>query len=358
MKIGFLTYSLDTKTGGGRYANDLIVGLQARGHTAVVLKELEDGKPGSVVLKRGWRLFLSIRKVRALLADCDIIHALDGYPYGVIAALANRTLKKKLVITGQGTYAIAPLYNPKTAFLTRYAYRHADQVIAISHFTRSEIEKKIPHLRNSIVINHGIDLETFLHPHDISHMHRSILSVGALKSRKGYGTSILAFAEAAQNMPDLIYHIVGSANPSYRAELEGLIKKNHLEHRIHFHRNISDQELTELYRDSGLFLLMPVNDGHHVEGFGLVYLEAAAQGLPVIGTKGNGGEDAIWHGQNGLLVPQYDSHAAAEAICTILGDVDRWRKMSAASVVWAQKHSRAGMLDQYEAVYHKLDETL
>ena len=351
MKIGILTNSLDKKTGGGRYANDLIGGLQARGHVVVILKEFEDGLPGFAVLERGWRLLFCIRKVRVLLSGCDVIHALDGYPSGVIAALANRTLRKRLVITGQGTYAIAPLYHLNTALLTRYAYRVADRVITISHFTKSEIEKKVPNLKNIIVIHPGIDLRAFLQVHDTVGNNKYVVSVGALKTRKGYNTSISAYAEVVRKIPDLEYHIVGNSDSTDRAELEALAERKHLGGRIHFHRNIPHDELLRLYRGALLFVLTPINENHHVEGFGLVYLEAAASGLPVIGTSGNGGEDAIWPGHNGLLVPQCDSGATARAIIDILSHHELWQQMSTESINWAKKHSIDDVISRYEEVY-------
>jgi len=109
MKICYLTHNTDSKSGWGRYAHDLIDGIKKSGHDVVILEEEV----------WGIGIFLSAIKARKYIKKCDVIHALDVYPYGVIACLANLFLGKKLVITAQGTYSIAPLYNIKTSFLSK-----------------------------------------------------------------------------------------------------------------------------------------------------------------------------------------------------------------------------------------------
>ena len=73
---------------------------------------------------------------------------------------------------------------------------------------------------------------------------------------------------------------------------------------IEFFNRLSDEALSDLYRRAKLFILTSINEDHHFEGFGLVFLEAAAAALPVIGTFGNGIEDAVKDCYNGFLVPQ------------------------------------------------------
>ena len=111
MKIVYLTNNIDPKNGWGRYASELILSVKKLGHEVAILKEVDDGFEGEVLLKRGLGMFLSALKIIKYLKNCDIIHALDVYPYGIVAYLANTFLRKKLVITAQGTYSIAPVYS-------------------------------------------------------------------------------------------------------------------------------------------------------------------------------------------------------------------------------------------------------
>lgn len=352
MKICYLTNNLDPKNGWGRYASDLIYGVKNSGHEVVILKEENDGFEGIPILKRGLGIFSSALKIRKFINDCDIIHALDGYPFGIIAWLANIGLNKKLVITIQGSYSIAPLYNWKISFLAKLAYKKANKIVAISNYTKNELLKKI-NLGNLNVINHGIDLKKF-YGERIENEGKFILSVGALKFRKGYHILIPAFALAKKNIPDLKYKIVGSQeDKNYFNYLKKMIKEEKIENDVEFLDNLDDEELKKLYQKARLFILTSVNHGHHFEGFGLVFLEAAAAGLPVIGTRDNGIEDALKNGYNGLLAPQNDIEAASGAIVDLISNKDKWQQFSQNACFWAKEHNLDKTISEYINIYKK-----
>lgn len=350
MKICYLTNNLNPKNGWGRYASDLIYGVKNAGHDIIILKEEDDGFEGIPVLSRGSGIFISALKIKKFLKGCDIIHALDGYPFGVIAWLANVGLNKKLIISVQGSYGIAPLYNFKTSFLLEMAYKKADEIIAISRYTKGELLKKIK-LDSAQVINHGVDLKKF-YAERIQTKNRFILSIGALKFRKGYHLSIPAFVLAKKEIPDLKYKIVGSkGDENYFGYLKKLAKENNIENDVEFLNGLNDEELVKLYQTAELFFLTSVNQGHHFEGFGLVFLEAAATGLPVIGTLSNGIEDAVKDGYNGVLVPQNDIYKTAEVIIETLKNKERWQEMSESSYSWAKAHGLDNTIKSYLDIY-------
>src|SRR3989344_168408 len=321
MKIIYLTANKDLHTGWGRFAFDLAVSVEKLGHDVLVIKSIWDN--------------------RKLLKNCDIIHAIDGKPCAIVAALANIVLRKKLVITAIGTYSVAPLYNWHSAPLLSWAYKKANAITAISKYTKSRILEKLP-LLNITVITPGIDYNKF-HLERNSYQEPYILSVGPMKHRKGYHISIPAFAIAQKTLLQLKYKIVAKRQDIGISIPEG----------VEFLEHVSDEELKKLYREAKLFILTSVNHRNHFEGFGLVFLEAAAAGLPVIGTLGNGIEDAVDNGRNGLLVPQNDISATAEAITKILSDVELGNTFSHNSYQWAQKHSLDIAAKQYVEMYLK-----
>jgi len=340
MNLLFLVHSIDQKSGWGRYAADLIKGLKDSGHNVVVLEEKVWGA----------KLFLSALRARKHIKNCDIVHAFDVYPYGVIAYLANILLGKKLIISAQGTYAIAPLYNIKTSLLCKLALKRADSIIAISNFTKHELLKKIT-VNKIEIINHGVNLDKFYKPH-IDSQDKFILSVGAIKYRKGYHISIPAFAEAKKKFSELKYKIVGNQDDTiYFSQLRDLAKKYEVQESIEFLTEISDDELSALYQSAKVFLLPSINHDHHFEGFGLVFLEAAAAGTPSIGTFGSGVEDAVKDSYNGILVPQSNIEKTSRAITEMLGDKNKWQEMSENSHKWAYAHSLDGTIKEYSRVY-------
>ncbi|MFH1393063.1 MAG: glycosyltransferase family 4 protein [Patescibacteria group bacterium] len=338
MKICYLIDNINSGHGGGRYAGDLISAVKKEGYNVVVLEV---------------NTILDAVKVRKYCKNCDIIHAIDGYPYGVVAALANIGLNKKLVITAQGTYAVAPLYSLSKTALVKWAYKKADKIIAISQYTKREILKKI-NLQNIEVINHGVYFDdSYKEP--IESEEKFILSVGALKYRKGYHISIPAFAMAKKEIPDLKYKIIGNQNDAgYFNELKNLAMRHGVDKDIEFLSGLSDEELSNLYRTAKLFILASVNERHHFEGFGLVFLEAAAAGLPVIGTLDNGIEDAVKSNFNGILIPQNDIEATAEALLKILKNEQLRKELSLNSVSWAKDHDWNRIWAKYIEIYQNL----
>jgi phosphatidyl-myo-inositol dimannoside synthase len=354
MKVGYLTYGLNPLGGWGRYGSDLISGMQRSGIDVVILKIDKDSKhPGISALHGGARIFTSAIKSAYYLGDCDIIHALDLFPYGVIAYGANFFLKKKLVITTQGTYSVEPLHSWKTKFLSKSAFNSADSIISISNFTKQKLSSQI-NFHDIEVINHGIDLKRFSIKH-IDSKDEFILSVGSLKYRKGYHVSIPAFALAKKSFPNLKYKIIyGRYDDSYLRQLKGLVAQYCVEKDVEFLSGISDGEMTGLYQRAKIFVLTSCNYGYNFEGFGLVLLEAAAAGLPAIGTLGNGIEDAIRDGYNGILVPQNDIEKTAQSIVDMLSDRDKWIKMSENSYIWAEEHDLDKVVKRYIKVYERI----
>ena len=101
---------------------------------------------------------------------------------------------------------------------------------------------------------------------------------------------------------------------------------------VQFLGDVPDESLPDLYRSADLLLLLGrdslVEGG--AEGFGIVCLEAAACGLPVVAGRSGGLPDAVADGVTGILVDPHDPGAAAEAIVSLLADPARAHRLGAA----------------------------
>ena len=322
MKICFLTHNLEQDNGAGVFSSRLIEGVRP--------------------------MFEEIRKI---FINCDIIHALDAFPYGVIAVFFSFGLRKKIIITAVGTGAIGRLYNPYYAWLLKYAYKKADKVVAISNFTKKEILKKVRGM-DIEVITHGVDFEKFQERARPNVLNPYILSVGAIRWRRGYKFSLQAFVEISKKMPDLKYVIIGKKfSEEYLSKLQRQIKDLGLGNKVFIFTDVSEEEIREFYRGAELFCLLSQNVRHDVEGFGLVFLEAAAAGLPVVGAKDSGVEDAVLDGENGLLVPPQDIRGFSDAVIKILSDITLRQKMSLKSIEFAKKSGWDEKIKKYSELY-------
>ncbi len=363
MRVCFLNHNLNMSTGAGRFGFELIGRLRRvyPDLQPVVLTAVDSSheweKP--ILHSNAIKLLFALPRIRSVFKECDIIHALDGFPYGVIAAIASFGLGKKLVITAIGTGAIQAFNNPVKGALLRWAYRRADFMVAVSSYTKQEIISRVSGL-NISVIHHGIDADEFQASKDealtdeerrvIQRMKPYILSVGGGKRRKGYEYSFPAFAEIGMRFPNFHYTVVGHDIENTPAGALGI------EDKVFCLFGVRWPFVKALYRNAELFMLLPYDDKGDVEGFGFAFLEAAAAGLPVVGTLGNGAEDAVMDGKNGFLVEPRNAHAAADAVLKILSDPALKNKFTEASISFARKMNWEDAITKYAAIYKEVTE--
>jgi phosphatidylinositol alpha-1,6-mannosyltransferase len=232
----------------------------------------------------------------------------------------------------------------------RRAFAAADGIIAVSRFTRDELTSGfgVPPGKIELVSN-GVDLARFV-PRPKSEPlvaryglqgRRVLLTVSRLYARKGVDRVIESLPAVLQRFPDLVYLIVGEG--SYRPTLEHLVAESKLGRSVVFTGAVPDYELTEHYSVGDVFVManreMP--DGE-TEGFGLVFLEANACGVPVIAGKAGGSIDAVTDMVNGLVVDGDDTPAIAAAIIRMFEDdrLREWLRRGGAEVARASGWDR------------------
>ena len=154
-----------------------------------------------------------------------------------------------------------------------------------------------------------------------------VLMVGGLRddqAYKGHDQVLQAWPTVAAAVSNARLVIVGDGND--RPRLERLARQSGGGDRITFTGFASDALLAACYERAALFV-MPSRG----EGFGLVYVEAMARGVPCIGSRHDAAGDVIVDGKTGLLVDQDDIPAIAQAIVSLLRDPERRRAMGAAA---------------------------
>lgn len=127
------------------------------------------------------------------------------------------------------------------------------------------------------------------------------------------------------NLPDKIrdqfeWHIAGTG--PFLDELQLLVKKSEIADQIFIHGFVPDAELAKFYNNSDVFILATreAQTSTQVEGFGLVFLEAQASGIPVIGTRTGGIPDAIKDNNGGWLISQDDEEGLTKLLVSFVED--------------------------------------
>ena len=155
-------------------------------------------------------------------------------------------------------------------------------------------------------------------------------------SRKGIDTVLKALPPLLDQTPGLQYWIVGTG-PA-RSSLEQLAQELQLVHAVRFMDSISVSELPAVYQEATIFVMTSRTEYHagSVEGFGIVYLEASASGLPVVAARSGGAAEAVIENETGLLVPPDDPQALAQALTRLLNDAALRQRLGSAGRRWVE----------------------
>jgi len=351
MRVLYLTDSLSDLDGVGRYGANLVGALQQLDPSLEARFLLSRRhRPTSASVPARWKVEVALPPdylfhmsrarfwassalaiVRAAHAarSCDLVHSIKDYPHSWIALRAAELAGKPCIATAHGTYSVQPLLDPRHASRARAAYPRFRSLISVSAHTAQRLEQlltpaELPRGRLHVIPN-AVDAARFQVRRALGarpwHGQSYTLAIGELKQRKGHHLSLAAFCRVAALQPGLQHYVVGKpGGDAYERSLHLLVAAAGLAERVHFLGNVGEDELVDLLQRARVLVHTPVDSAEGgFEGFGLVYLEAAACGLPSIGTRGSGAEDAVRDGETGLLV-EPDVEAVAAALQRLLSD--------------------------------------
>jgi len=296
----------------------------------------------------------AIEAVARALRHCDLLPPLVE-PYALCgSACAGR---RPHLVTAHGSFIRLLSRRPWPAGpLWRQALARA-QLVCVSQYTARVARRLLPQTQPLVIAN-GIEPRRFARPAEPQPASGpTVLAVGAPRPRKGTLELVRAMARVNAALPQARCVIVGShaVVPDYVERVRAEIHRLGLADRVCLAGQVDEQTLLNWYASAQVFALPSLNIGGRFEGFGLVHLEASAAGLPVIGTRDCGAEDAIVDGVTGLLLPQTQlPPALADAILTLLRDPQRARQMGAAGRARALQQTWERTAQELLALYARL----
>ena len=225
--------------------------------------------------------------------------------------------------------------------------RSVDIATYLGDFTRRALAPRFTDSRKLIKVAPGIDTEHFK-PHDSTELRRSlqlhdrptIISVGRLVHRKGQDRLVEAMPAIVKKIPNASLVFVGEG--PRRSHLDALVEKYSLQDHVFFIGRIHYEDLPK-YIAVGDVFAMPSRSrlwGLEVEGLGIVYLEASACGLPVLGGSSGGAPDAVRDGETGYVIDGNDHDAIADRIVRLLESKELRDSMGSAGRQWAVEQWR------------------
>lgn len=287
-------------------------------------------KPESLLMY--WRFFA--RGLRLALANrFDAIHAFRALPEGLVAWLLARLTFRPVVIYAHGEELTGWGYGNKYKVM-RFALRHADRVIANSENTQNELINMQVALERITLIYPGVDVERFRPGLPCEDLRKSIglelgqkliLSVGRLSRRKGFDMVIKSLPKLVEAGLDVQYALIGIGEDwEYLASLATELG---VSTRVHMLGHVSPEDLPRWYNACDVFAMPNREINGDNEGFGMVFIEAAACGKPALAGRDGGTGSAVIDGMTGVRVDGNDVHALLQGFQILLGDANRGKIM-------------------------------
>jgi phosphatidylinositol alpha-1,6-mannosyltransferase len=244
------------------------------------------------------------------------------HPYGLVLHGAEVTVPGRLPGTGQ---------------LLARVLRGAELVVAAGGYPLAEGERAAGRPLPAVVVPPGVDVDRF-RPLDAAASVDArrrfglrddatvVLGISRLVPRKGFDTLLRAAGRLARSRPDLVVAIAGSGRDRERlgrvAEECGAP--------VRFLGRVDDADLPALYGCADVFAMLCRNrwGGLEQEGFGIVFLEAAAAGVPQVAGSSGGSHEAVVDGETGYVVA--DQAGAERALADLVDDPSLRARLGAA----------------------------
>jgi len=249
---------------------------------------------------------------------------------------------KRLILTFHGSEILRFHRNPTYRHLAGALIKKAWRVSALTHYTSELLCNHFPVAQGKVILTPGAlrsGMTAVASPTRAQGKKVVVLTVARLHPRKGQLETLGALQKLPAGLRNKTeYWVVGGGNKGgYAEKLREQAAAGDV--KVRFYGDVSDEELSKLYSKADLFAMTSVEHGSSVEGFGLVYLEAAAHGLPVIGHRVGGVAEAVRAGTTGLLVDPEHPDQLVEAFRTLISSEEKRRRLGQAGRAWARTNT-------------------
>jgi phosphatidyl-myo-inositol dimannoside synthase len=277
--------------------------------------------------------------------DCDTVWFGAAAPLGLLAAGLRRRAGIRRAVAQTHGHEVGWAALPGARAVLGRIGRGVDVVTYLGEYTRVRLARAIPRLER---LAPGVDTELYHPDVDGAPVRRRyrlgdrpvVVCVSRLVPRKGQDALIRALPAIRRRVADAALLIV-SGGPD-RARLARLAHAAGVSDAVVFTGSVPAEELPAHYAAGDVYA-MPCRTrlgGLDVEGLGIVYLEAAATGLPVVAGDSGGAPEVVRDGETGYVVGGRDLAAITDRVATLLGDRDLAAKLGRAGRSWVEAEWR------------------
>jgi len=292
--------------------------------------------------------FLLIKFLRNIIDPSGItIHVVKTIPEAANLLLAKFLWSKKLnlVIYAHGEEFLVAETSKQLKFLARLSLKYADLIIANSYSTK-KLAEKFGSPRKIKVVHLGVDYHKFQRPLSERQNTRIkwgfpentviLVTIARMEPRKNQETVIRALKELRnEGLP--LACVLGGTGEKVK-DLKQLVHNLKIEQAVRFLGYLSEEEKIKTFCAADIHIMPSIQVGPMIEGFGIVFMEAAAAGLPSIAGKVGGQPEAVLHGKTGLVVDGANIIEVKKAIKKLIINAELRKEMGNKAREWAKTH--------------------
>jgi len=278
-------------------------------------------------------------------AKTRVVHALRSWPEGFTGLLCKRLHRgTRLVTYAHGEEILIARLSTQLRWMAQRVYAGADLVIANSESTRRIVSELAPGAK-IVCIAPGVDAQSFvLGDAQIAACRQEwgwpastvvVATVARMEARKNQAGVLRALAQLRREGLDVAYVCAGDGHE--RAALTQLAGELAIADRVRFPGPVSESQKRAIFAAADVHAMPSVQLGEMIEGFGIVFLEAAAAGVPSICGNSGGQMEAVRDGETGLVVDGREPANIAAALRQLVENPERRRDMGRNGRRWAAR---------------------
>ncbi len=332
-------------------------------------KEVLGVKMPRLAYKNGlWLSTRPRREIKRILRDFkpDVIHLQTAGPVGLGVMNYVKKTDTPLVSTGHSYpdnftsqfKLLKPIKRPVDAAVRHYLNSFLKNAEYATMPTEMAIEELIPENRKRFkvpveALSNGVDLSTFkpgepskkiLDKYHLEKDRPRVLYIGRIDPEKSIENVLRAFSKTLQKVPEAEFILIGDG--ADKSRLEKLTETLEITENVRFLGRVLPPDLYELYRTGSVFAT-----ASETETQGIVLIEAAATGLPLVAVDAGAVKEICRNNENGFLCQPNDVNKIASSLVKILNDKKLQKKMSEASLKIAKTHDLNRTLERFEEIY-------
>ncbi|WP_404404970.1 glycosyltransferase family 4 protein [Jeotgalibacillus malaysiensis] len=343
----------------GVFVKNQVEALRSEGYQVDVIAITDPrGGKGNALKKYGIWALKNLVYLITKGKKTDAVHVHYVFPSGLFGMLYKKIFKTNMIVTAHGgDIDKMARISPVTHLMTKNIIKNADTTIAVGNQLYDTIHQEFNAPESKLeLLNMGVDRSVFK-PYDrsntrqkfnISEDENVLLYVGNMIEQKG----LLDLVESVDLLKQegafehsCLYMIGANKSPAFFTRLQEEISKRKLDDVVRYVGTKNQKELAEWMSASDAFVLPS-----HIEGFGLVALEAMSCGTPVIASR-TGGLPYLLDQQSGHLIEPKNPASLAEGIRTVLSDPSYREKLRENGFKKAAENDQERVIQKLKQLY-------